>query len=145
MQFALSELGKLCVELVPQRFAKTGCSVDIARNPIIKFAAAHPDVGDLTVYDDGEDLTIYVGDITHVHFGCYEDDWSEDRKRLAIVDDVSHFVREVITEEIELFKTSFAGGFAPRGEGKGLVLVWTGPLRDDRRARRWRFPFIFWQ
>ena len=34
----------------------------------IVIPAAHAEVGDLTIMDDGEEVTAYVGNITHGHF-----------------------------------------------------------------------------
>jgi hypothetical protein len=141
--FQPSELGTLCLQLIPERFPLDKFVVNRAENPIVRFPAAHFEVGDLEISDDVDELTVSIGDITHVHFDCFETDWDIGRRRLAIVDDVSHFVREVLAEEVELFKTWYGGGSAPRGKGSGQVFVWSGPLQDERKGRRWRIPFGF--
>ena len=36
--------------------------------PVATFPAAHPEVGDLQISDDEDELTISVGSLTHGHF-----------------------------------------------------------------------------
>ena len=41
-------------------------------DPVIVIEAVHPDVGDVEIYDDGEELTIGLGNFTHAHVGLGE-------------------------------------------------------------------------
>jgi hypothetical protein len=56
--------------LVNTRFPDRGISMD-ARGSIV-VPAAHPEVGEVTIMDDVDEFTVYVGDITHGHFESAE-------------------------------------------------------------------------
>jgi hypothetical protein len=58
-------------KLIPRlqaRFPDRGLRVHEGTQPAATFPAAHPDVGDLCIDDDGVELTISVGQLTHGHF-----------------------------------------------------------------------------
>jgi len=63
--------GRLSEKLIPKllaRFPDRGLRVHEGRQPAASFPAAHPEVGDLLIDDDGGELTITVGELTHGHF-----------------------------------------------------------------------------
>ncbi|MHC9539942.1 MAG: hypothetical protein AB9903_10520 [Vulcanimicrobiota bacterium] len=49
------------------RFPGRGLRTGAPPGLIAVFPAAHPEVGDLTIYDDGEEATVCIGTITHGH------------------------------------------------------------------------------
>jgi hypothetical protein len=63
--------GTLSENLIPKlllRFPDLGLRVHAGKEPVASFPAVHPEVGDLRIDDDGDELTISVGELTHGHF-----------------------------------------------------------------------------
>lgn len=71
MGFVLSAIGKLCLEVLPSRLADYDFVVSRDANPIVSIKALHPHVGDITINDDGDELTVYFGDGGHLHFNAW--------------------------------------------------------------------------
>jgi hypothetical protein len=132
--------GTLAKKLIPRllaRFPDRGLRVHQGTQPAASFPAAHPEVGDLLIDDDGDELTISVGELTHGHFSprSYEkppEEWQE-----QIIGDVIEFLDEVFRDEVE-FSSAGAGkmgGWQTRGKHHPIArrpevrnYVWSGPL-----------------
>jgi len=50
------------------RFPGRGIRTGTPPGPIAVFPASHPEVGDLSIYDDVEEATVSIGMITHGHY-----------------------------------------------------------------------------
>ena len=64
-------IGGLSQKLKPRlsaRFPDRGLRLHEGKEPVASFPAAHPEVGDLRIDEDGDELTIAVGQLTHGHF-----------------------------------------------------------------------------
>ena len=85
----------------------------------ITFRAAHPTVGDLKIYDEGDELTVIVGNVAHRHF--------------AEADEAAQFVKELLSDVWGFSRSGFMiGASERRGLFKRLLggrrYVWSGPL-----------------
>jgi hypothetical protein len=97
--------------------------------------AANSDIGKLEVqrdqYDD-EELIVYVGDITHGHFNCYEDELSSEEKQRRVANSVLDFLDSVFTDRVEFYGSrEDGGGWRLRGstsdsDGLGKTFIWSG-------------------
>ena len=107
--------------------------------PVATFPAAHADVGELVIHDDGDEFTLYVGKFTHVHFGDYDESLSESARAAKIVDNLVSFLDDVFADRMELFGSHTGGGGCrkrgntPRGGASRLhfgarTYVWSGPV-----------------
>ena len=100
------------------------------------FDAKHPEVGDVTIIDDGDELTVYVGNIAHGHFGSYEDGLSAAEHEAFIADELINFLVELFADEYLLFKSKWSGGWARREvvtesemrSPKTHWFKWSGPI-----------------
>ncbi len=111
---------------------------------IVTFPARHPEVGDLLVRDDGDELVVHIGNLTHRHFGNYDDDLPMDAKAEDIAEQVVEFIRGVVREEVEFFGNGRGGGsrkrdLNPRGLLSRFFLgqrtyIWSGPLGGESDA-----------
>jgi hypothetical protein len=54
----------------------------------------------LQICDDGDEATIYLGTITHGHFGCYDNGISEEQRHQHIAEEVVDFVWDLISDGI---------------------------------------------
>lgn len=93
---------------------------------VVRVPAASPAVGDLLVYSDGTELTTFVGDHTHEHWGAYlfgkTDDPSAIGKAAAAV---AEWVRELLADRVVVWsrraedRRVLAGGARAVADGAG--------------------------
>jgi hypothetical protein len=93
----------------------------VVSETLVTFPARHPEVGGLEIHDDGDELTIFYGAITHAHFDNVED---------------------VVAELTELFGDRIVLWAGPRSDGSYHIssedqgtagrrrFLWSGPLSD---------------
>ena len=65
----LSALKAALEQRLPGSAVRIEPSRHLAGKEVIVIPAAHADVGDVLIEDAGDELTLYIGRITHVHFG----------------------------------------------------------------------------
>jgi hypothetical protein len=131
-------MGRLSEKLIPRllaRFPNHGLRLHEGKRPFVSFPAAHPEVGDLRIDDDGNELTISVGRLTHGHFSPtnYQPVAHEEEEK--IIERSIRFLDEVFNDEIEFWVADKKmGGWHPRGT-EPLVprpdmrrFVWSGPV-----------------
>ncbi len=100
------------------------------------FEAKHPSVGDVVIEDDGMELIVSVGNITHGHFGSYEDGLSEAEHEKVIANHLVGFLEELFADRCLLFKASWGGGWTPVEDVQEKKLrsprrqwfKWSGPI-----------------
>lgn len=107
--------------------------------PDIFFPAAHAHVGDLVIADEGDEATVFVGRITHGHFGCYEEGLRPEDRERWVADQVADFVSALFEDRVLLWSALGAGGWEVRNDivvdapaswlGIRSWFVWSRPLR----------------
>ena len=75
------------------------------------FTAKHPEVGDVVIDEDGDELIVSVGNITHGHFGSYESGLSEVEHQAAIAYDLIAFLDDLFADRVLLFTATWGGGW----------------------------------
>jgi len=103
------------------------------------FAAKHHAVGDVILEVAGDEVTIFIGDITHGHFGSYEPDLLEEEHGVAIASEVVDFLADLFADKYLLFKASWGGGWTRVEDGfKETFLTgrkkwfnWSGPIEPE--------------
>ena len=125
----------LLIPKLKQRFPGRGLRQEPPPAPCALFPAAHPEVGDILLYDDGDEVTVVAGNFTHSHICNYEDDLTLEEKAEKIVEDVADFLEDMFADRIVLWGSHKGGGgwyFAedPRGAPRkhDTEYVWSGPL-----------------
>ena len=121
------------------RFPDTPFQIENSGNSIGFFPAANPAVGRLYISDDGDEATLFIGSLTHLHFDSDRDD-TEPEKR--ITDDVLTFLDELFADRILIWKSRRTGadGSMPIEEaahfsGIGpydLTFVWSGQVMNPK-------------
>jgi hypothetical protein len=110
--------------------------------PIVVVPAVHPEVGNVEIHDDGNELTVVLGNFTHSHFANYDDGIDDAERAKRIADALIDFLKDLFADRIELYGSHKTGGGArllsrgPRGVISrtffgGPSYVWSGPLRND--------------
>ena len=109
---------------------------------VVVFPAAHSDVGDIEVHDNGDELIVMVGNFTHTHFNNYDRGLSISERAERIADDVVAFLTDIFSDRIEFFGShTGAGGWRKRKPKERGILsklvfgkktyVWSGPVAND--------------
>ena len=79
-------------------------------NVIMRVPAQAPEVGDMVVYDDGDELTVAVGKIDHCHFETYCVDAHTEKERQAVAaENAVQWVTAVMNEQVR-FRNEFQHG-----------------------------------
>jgi hypothetical protein len=101
----------------------------------LRVAPAHPDVGGVTIADDGNEVTVYVGEITHGHFGCYDEGLTRAEAEELVADDVAAFLDALFADRVLLWRAGGTGGWEVQDEP-----VRKAPSETDRRCFVWSGP-----
>jgi len=100
------------------------------------FPAEHPAVGDVLIEEDGNEITVFIGNITHGHFGSYEEKLSSDEHEAVIALNVTEFLAELFGDKILLFTARWGGGWSRVEDGMNESILsgkktwfkWSGPI-----------------
>ncbi len=115
---------------------------------IVTFPAAHPEVGDVTICNEGDGAVVFIGDITREHFRSHDAIFdSEGAERVARR--VSELVADLLADKIILWRTmtgSSSGHYMPKSafrkedmEEWSRYYLWSGPIQKKRwPTRGWR-------
>ena len=128
--------------LIPQiqaKFSGKPFVVGSPPGPVVTFPAAHPDVGDLTIHDDGDEITVYLGNFTHVHFDNDDDGLGKAERSAKIIEKLMGFLDDVFADRVEFFGSHVGGGGCRMrsSQQRGVIsklffgaktYVWSGPV-----------------
>jgi hypothetical protein len=98
----------------------------------VTIPAVLPDVGDIVLQDDGDEVTAFVGHFTHSHFSNY-DDITIPEKEQSIAEDVAQFLEQLFADRIVMWGSHLGGGgwhtidCHERSHPKQKEYVWSGP------------------
>jgi hypothetical protein len=127
-------LSEVLIPKLQRKFSGRGLHVATPPLPCACFPAVHPEIGDIEIYDDGDELTVVAGKFTHGHFSNYDETLSVQHKAEQITDALVCFLQEVFADEVVFWGSHEAGGgWHRRGERSewqqdGKEYVWSGPL-----------------
>ena len=138
----MSVLTDRLIATLQSRLPQQPMNVGGAGGVVVVFRAAHSDVGDIEVHDNGDELIVMVGSFTHTHFSSYDHGLSISERAQRIADDVVAFLEDVFSDRIEFFGSDTgAGGWRKRRPQKrgilsklvfgGKTYVWSGPVAND--------------
>ena len=71
-------------------------------NPIVRFPAVQEEIGDVVIYDDGDEATVCIENITHEHFNPYDDSLDEFTRDGIISETVIDFLKALFRDEVLL-------------------------------------------
>ena len=80
-------------------------SFDEPPQPIATFPACQEAVGKVTVYDDGEEATVCIENITHGHFNPYDESLNPEEREKIITEDVVEFLKALFSNRVLLHTT----------------------------------------
>ena len=131
------QISSLLIDQIPTRLPGVSFRAGNTPDAVVVFPAAHPDFGNVEIYDDGDELTVYVGNFTHSHFSNYSDA-SDAEKAKEIVDSTISFLSDIFKDHLVFWGShnSRGGGLRrdelpnPGFSTKGPLYVWSGPCGD---------------
>jgi hypothetical protein len=128
------------VPMLRVAFPQAPMHVGGLRDAIAVFQAKHPSVGDLVIEDEGDEVTVILGNITHRHFGSQDSSAPAEVQAQEIASEVIEYLRQLFADEIQFFGSGVSGGAQARsntrrGRLSTLLLgkksyVWSGPLPE---------------
>ncbi len=131
------------IPTLEQRFPDRGMRLGRASEATIIFPALDPRVGDLSIWDDGDEATVAVGDITHGHFNPYDGRLIETQVAQNVTELVVDFLDALFANRVILWcsKDRRSGGWRVTDQPattapldlSGDVFVWSGPLAQCNR------------
>ena len=104
---------------------------------VLSFPEKHPLVGSVEVHDDAEELTVYAGNFSHLHFSSYDSSLSKEQAAERIADDTLAFLIKLFADQIVMWGSHGGrGGCYERETGpssifsfnRGQEYVWSGPI-----------------
>lgn len=123
-----------------QRFPDVGFVFSYASQPFARLSPSCAELGDLEIYDDGDEATVSIREITHTHFNPYQQMPEDDRDQW-IADAVVEFLDALFADRILLYRTPDrrSGGFrrhdSPVDRSRPVAgmeqyrcFVWSGPV-----------------
>lgn len=128
-------LKEIVIKTLTDRFGPL-VKIDPTATEFAVFAAKHPAVGNIVIEAEENEITVFIGSITHGHFGSYEDNLSDEEHAAVIASDVVEFLVDLFDDKILLF-TSFWGGGWSKVEngfednflpGRRTWFNWSGPI-----------------
>jgi hypothetical protein len=128
-------LSRLVLPLLHQRFPNRGLASGQPPEPIAVFPGTHPGIRRVAIYDDGDELTVSIDDLTHGHFTEYAEALPDAERAKRIIESVVNFLDALFADKIVVWGHHDAGGgwYRPDlGSGESLGIpefVWSGPRK----------------
>ena len=126
------------IPIIQQRYSGEEVRISPASNPIAVFPGKDNGVGELQIWDDGDEATIYIGEFTHGHFNLYNPELNQDEIDKQVAEDVLGFLEDMFADKIVIWKSreGGSGGWqyvdfteGPIGRRDVEYYVWSGPYR----------------
>ena len=126
------------IEILSSRYG-SAVKIDADARDFAIFVAKHPEVGDVVVEDDGEELIVSIGNITHGHFGSYEPGLTQEQREAEIAQSLADFLDDMFADRYYLHRSKWSGGWTHADLIKKSDLQspkvrwfrWSGPVRAD--------------
>lgn len=119
-----------------RRFPNRGLIKVLGEYPHFRFPAIHPEVGDIEIYDDGEEITVGYGNFTHCHYGKHSarsNAWESEAVEAVIAD-----LDALFSDRLRMWGShEGSGGIVREGDEELSDVdpdfphyVWSGPAQN---------------
>lgn len=136
------------IPLLEQKFGVSSFTKSTDPNLIASFPPAHLDVGELRILDDGNEIIVEIGKISHGHFGSLNETAIREEAEKKIAEKVADFIEAVFQGKsiLWLSKHTGAGGWKhvdhisdndilSMFEKEAIYFTWSGPLDTGKEKR----------
>ena len=130
------------VPAVREVFPNLAFKISPTSNPIISLSSSSAEIGDLHIYDDGDQATVIITGIAHGDFGVYDENLNTEEKEQIITEDVVSFLVTLFSDRVVLYRTSSKGmgGWTLIEQGVKDIefvagreyFVWSGPITPPK-------------
>jgi hypothetical protein len=128
-------LRDLLIPILTERFGDRHLTVGAGEH-VATFAAAHPDFGELVILDDGDELTVSVGRLTHTHFGPVRDVSVTEDVEMTILQPLVEFLGELFADRLLVWcvpgkRAGYQSVSNPVEHipKDAMMFMWSGPWR----------------
>lgn len=125
----------ILIPALQSRFPEVSFVAGEPPSPIARYPARHPEVGDLCIFDHGDEVTVAIGTITHTHFSAHDPGLDPSDTEAWISEQVLEFISELFADRIVVWCVpGHAGGHHPVDHPRrpipphAKVCTWSGPL-----------------
>lgn len=137
-------LAQFLVPMLAEKFGRAAFST--GENPLVIFPPAHPAVGELRVFEDGNEGRINIGQLTHGHFYTWEQHATREAAMQELAENLFEFICELFAGNYILWhaKNGGSGGWfcydanepiefpIYKNVDKADWFFWSGPIKDIR-------------
>ena len=123
---------------ITQRFPEIEVTMPPPPGAAIVIPAKHTEVGDISIWDDGSEATLVLGEITHGHFADYTPNISAEEAERTISETLVQFLEALFDDRVLLWKQpSGSGGWRMlpgsdlphvRSDAGTQYYLWSGPI-----------------
>jgi hypothetical protein len=126
-------LSSLLLPMLRERFPGRGLVEGTSPDACAVFPGIHPGIRSVSIYDDIEELTVSVDELTHDHFCDYDYTLSKPERERRIVDSVVEFLDALFADHVAVWGQHNVGGgwsridVADSGGCSGVTeFLWSG-------------------
>jgi hypothetical protein len=116
---------EVLVPALEAAFPATGLRVLAPPGPVAIFPAACAEVGDVQIYDDGDEATIVIENVTHHHINPYDTEMRSRERAEWVTQEVVEFLHALFDDRVFLWSRHQARG------GGGWQQPYEGVIPDD--------------
>lgn len=116
---------EVLVPALEAAFPGAGMCISSPPDPVAIFPAACAEVGDLRIFDDGDEATVVIENVTHHHTTPYDPDMSGSERVQWITDEVVEFLLALFDDRVFLWSRQQGKG------GGGWKQPYEGVIPDD--------------
>ena len=80
-------------------------TLDPNSNVIVRFHCIQSDVGDVVIYDDGDEATVCIENISHGHFSSHDESLDKAANEQEVATDVIDFLKALFADQVLLYTT----------------------------------------
>lgn len=123
-----------------RRFGERAFRRGTPPEPIAVFSAKHADVGDVRVWDEGDEATLEIGTITHSHFNPHDPQLNSTEIAARVTDEVVEFLDDLFADRVLLWKAADgrSAGWVDVSEANdadalpsdSMAYLWSGPVTN---------------
>ena len=127
------------IKAMRSAFPDRGLIVDQTANGCLKFPAIHEAVGDILVFDDGDEFTIVFGNFTHSHVSCYDENLTDEEKKTRLIGDLVETLSALFNDQIVMWGSNQGSGGWYRRDSEsmprhGTHFVWLALFRTENNS-----------
>jgi hypothetical protein len=135
------------IPLLEEKFGSGSFSRGNDSKLIVSFPPVHSEVGELRVLDDGNEVIVEIGEITHGHFCSMNAAATKEGAEQEVVANVVDFLEDLFAGKYILWRTKQrgAGGWKhidflsqddkmPNVEIDAIYFTWSGPLNTGKES-----------